>query len=229
MDGMQTPISTERMKKMNVKNGYTEVSTTDDMWLSLRIDWDPNEDYYITFREWEDVFDLRLHSIECKFLEFNPRNRTLIFVDSFGVKHEIDPVNEQSRENIKIYSWVGGEFPQGFPYEEKWFEIATIPFDRNFFKLGHCYMVKENRTEDPKPMMLMDMDFDQMHFVCVANPERFKDPGVKHVYVKAERYKRMKKPCWFQALMEGDVWSNDKYKEMAEDNTEQETGSGEIS
>lgn len=217
---------------MNVKNGYTEVSTTDDMWLSLRINWDPNEDYYITFQEWEDVFDLRLHSIECKFLEFNSLNKTLIFVDSFGVKHEIDPVNEHTRDSIRIYSIIGDlriNPSDAFPEKETWFEIAIIPFDQHFFKLGHCYMVKETRTEDPKPMMLIGMDFDQMHFVRVADPERFKDPGIQHVYVKAERYKRMKKPYWFQALMEGDVWSNDKYKEMAEDNIKQETGSAEIS
>lgn len=228
MDGMQTPISTERMKNMN--NDFIEAYTTDDLWISLRIAWDSNKTYWICPRPCEDADEIQCFGIECKFLgESSTFNKTLIFVDMYGVKHEIDPIIEKSRENIKIYSWVGGEFPQGFPYEEKWFEIATIPFDRNFFKLGHCYMVKETRTEDPKPMMLMDMNFDQMHFVCVADPERFKDPGIKHVYVKAERYKRMKKPYWFQALMEGDVWSNDKYKEMAEDNTEQETGSGEIS
>lgn len=201
---------------MNKK--FIEVYTTDDLWISLRIDWDPNEDYYITFQEWEDVFDLRLHSIECKFLEFSSLNRTLIFVDSFGVKHEIDPVDEHTRDSIRIYSIIGDlrvNPSDAFPEKETWFEIVTIPFDRNFFKLGHCYMVKENRTEDPKPMMLIEMNFDQMHFIRVADPDRFKDPGINHIYVKAERYKRMKKPYWFQALMEGDVWSNDKYKEMA--------------
>ena len=213
--------TTERMIQMNEKfnEKFMEVYTTDDMWLSLRIDWDPNVDYYITYRECEEVSDLQRHAIECKFLEASTLNRTLIFVDIFGVKHEIDPVVEQSRNNIKIYRLLG-ELPNGEPLEEKWFDVATIPFDRNFFKLGHCYMVKENRTEDYKPMMLIEMDFDQMHFVRVADPEHFKDPGIKHIYVKAERYKRMKKTYWFKALMEGDVWSNDDHKEMAK--TEEE-------
>lgn len=194
---------------MNEK--FTEVYTTDDMWLSLRIDWDPNEDYYITYRECKEVSDLHISSIECKFLEASTLNRTLIFVDIFGVKHEIDPVVEQSRNNIKIYRLLG-ELPNGEPLEEKWFDVATIPFDRNFFKLGHCYMVKENRTEDHKPMMLIGMDFDQMHFICVANPDRFKDPGIKHIYVKAERYNKMKKTHWFKPMMEGDVWSVEMIK-----------------
>lgn len=202
---------------MNEK--FMEVYTTDDIWLSLRIDWDPNEDYYITYRDCEEVSDLHIHSIECKFLEVSTLNGTLIFVDSFGVKHEINPVDEHTRDSIRIYRIIGDlmTHPSGaFPEKETWFEIATIPFDRNFFKLGHCYMVKENRTEDHKPMMLIEMDFDQMHFICVADPDRFKDPGIKHIYVKAERYKRMKNTYWFKALMEGDIWSNDVHKEMAE-------------
>ncbi|MBR5297045.1 MAG: hypothetical protein IKU29_04145 [Parabacteroides sp.] len=208
---------------MNKK--FTEVYTTDDVWLSLRIDWDSNEDYYITYLECEDASELQLHSIKCKFLEFSPLNNTLIFVDDFGIKHEIDPVDEHTRDSIRIYSIISYSILE----KVSWFEIAIIPFDRNFFKLGRCYMVKETRTEDPKPMMLIEMDFDHMHFICVADPDRFKDPGINHIYVKAERYKRMRKPYWFQALMEGDVWSNDKYKEMAEDNIKQETGSEEIS
>lgn len=195
---------------MNEK--FMEVYTTDDMWLSLRIDWDPNEDYYITYRECEEVSDLHIHSIECKFLEFSPLNNTLIFVDSFGVKHEIDPVDEHTRDSIRIYRIIGCSYLE----KETWFEIATVPFDRNFFKLGHCYMVKENRTEDHKPMMLIGMDFEQMHFIRVADPDRFKDPGIEHIYVKAERYKRMKNTYWFKPLIEGDMWSNDVHKEMAE-------------
>lgn len=201
---------------MNEK--FTEVYTTDDMWLSLRIDWDQDEDYYITYRECEEVSDLHTHSIECKFLEFSSLNRTLIFVDKYGVKHEIDPVDEHTRDSIRIYRIIGDYQSGAFLEKETWFEIATIPFDRNFFKLGHCYMVRENRTEDHKPMMLIEMDFDQMHFVRVANPDRFKDPGIKHIYVKAERYNKMKKTHWFKPMMEGDVWS-DVCCKVAEDKT----------
>lgn len=201
--------------QMNNKK-FIEVYTTDDVWLSLRIDWDPDEDYYITHLECEDVSDLQLHSIKCKFLEFNSLNKSLIFVDSFGVKHEIDPVNEHTRDSIRIYSVISYSNLE----KETWFDVATIPFDRNFFKLGHCYMVKENRTEDYKPMMLIGMDFDQMHFICVADPDRFKDPGINHIYVKAERYKRMKKTYWFKPMMEGDVWS-DACCKVAKDKTEE--------
>ena len=202
-----------------MNDDFMEVYTTDDLWISLRIVWDPNETYWICPRPCEDASQLELFGTECKFLEASMLNRTLIFVDRYGVKHEIDPVVEQSRDNIKIYRLLG-EFPNGEPLEEKWFVIATIPFDRNFFKLGHCYMVKENRTEDHKPMMLIGMDFAQMHFIKVSNPERFKDPGIQHVYVNANRYAHMKKSYWFKALMEGDVWSNACCK-VAEDKTEE--------
>lgn len=211
---------------MNDKK-FMEVYTTDDLWISLRIDWDFNKTYWICPRPCEDANEVQCFGIECEFREASMLNRTLIFVDGYGVKHEIDPTVEQSRENIKIYSWVGGEFPQGFPSEEKWFAIATIPFDRHFFKLGHCYMVKENRTEDHKPMMLIGMDFSQMHFIRVGDPERFKDPGIQHIYVNANRYAHMKKPYWFKALMEGDEWSNACCK-VAEDKTEEKVCSAGV-
>jgi hypothetical protein len=203
---------------MNEK--FMEVYTTDDVWLSLRIDWDSNEDYYITYRECKEVSDLHIYSIECKFLEVSSLNRTLIFVDIFGVKHEIDPVNEHTRDSIRIYRIIGDYQSGAFLEKETWFEIATVPFDRKFFKLGHCYMVRENRSGNLWPMMLIGMDFDQMHFIRVADPDRFKDPGIEHIYVKAERYNRMKKSHWFKPMMEGDVWSNDDHKEMAK--TEEE-------
>ena len=206
---------------MNEK--FMEVYTTDDIWLSLRIDWDPYEDYYITYRECEEVSDLHIRSIECKFLEASTLNRTLIFVDIFGVKHEINPVDENTRDSIRIYRIIGDSILE----KETWFEIATVPFDRNFFKLGHCYMVKENRTEDHKPMMLIGMDFEQMHFIRVADPDRFKDPGIAHIYVKAERYKRMKKTYWFKPMMEGDVWS-DACCKVAKDKTEEEVRSAGV-
>lgn len=199
--------------KMN--DNFIEVCTNDYLWISLRTDWEHDKTYWISSRPCEDAHDVQCRGIECEFLEVNMRNRTLIFVDSYGVKHEIDPIVERCRENIKIYSWVG-DFPNGFPSEEKWFDVATIPFDRNFFKVGHCYMIKENRREDHKPMMLIGMDTDQMHFICVGDPTPFKDPGVSHIYIKAERYKSMKKTYWFKAMMEGDVWSDDVHKEMAE-------------
>ena len=112
---------------MNKK--FTEVYTTDDVWLSLRIDWDSNEDYYITYLECEDASELQLHSIKCKFLEFSPLNNTLIFVDDFGIKHEIDPVDEHTRDSIRIYSIISYSILE----KVSWFEIAIIPFDRNFF------------------------------------------------------------------------------------------------
>jgi hypothetical protein len=199
---------------MNEK--FMEVYTTDDVWLSLRIDWDSNEDYYITYRECKEVSDLHIYSIECKFLEVSSLNRTLIFVDIFGVKHEIDPVNEHTRDSIRIYRIIGNSILE----KETWFEIATIPFDRNFFKLGHCYMVRENRGGDLWPMMLIGMNFDHLHFIRVADPDRFKDPGIEHIYVKAERYNRMKKSHWFKPMMEGDVW-NDACRKVAEDKTEE--------
>jgi hypothetical protein len=140
----------------------------------------------------------------------------ITFVNNYGVQCAVDPTNESTRENVKIFS---GDKRSDILIRETWFRIMYIPFDRQFFKLGHCYLVKETRLEDYKPMMLIEMNLDEMHFASVAHPDRFKNPGISHFYVKHKDYVKWRTlHDRFKALMEGDVWSD--HKEVAKDTTD---------
>jgi hypothetical protein len=80
--------------------------------------------------------------------------------------------------------------------------------------------MRVGREKEYVPVMLIEMDIEQMHFIRTASPDRPKDPGVKHEYIEATKYLKLNKPHWFKALMEGDVWSDDGDKEMAEDTSD---------
>lgn len=86
----------------------------------------------------------------------------------------------------------------GDPIE--WYSIEEMPFDTSFFKVGHAYMVRKNRGGNLSPMLLHAMDFKTLCFIDSC--------GEKEI-VPCERYKTMKKPYWFVALMEGDCWTGE--------------------
>lgn len=84
----------------------------------------------------------------------------------------------------------------GDPIE--WYSIEEMPFDTSFFKVGHAYMVRKNRGGVLSPMLLHSMDFKTLCFIDSC--------GEKEI-VTCDRYKTMKKPYWFVALMDGDCWT----------------------
>ena len=58
---------------MNDKK-FMEVYTTDDLWISLRIDWDFNKTYWICPRPCEDANEVQCFGIECEFREASMLN-----------------------------------------------------------------------------------------------------------------------------------------------------------
>lgn len=185
--------------------------------LYVNNEWNTDIKYYLYKGNVKTIEDVMLNSLTCKFITLTPSGK-LIFIDDIGLTIEVDVKDKETRRNLKI---MPEDLNSDVSYDcepvlLEWYTERHIVFDTKFFKLGHCYMVREKRNEDPKPMMLIGMDFDQMHFICVAHPDRFEDPGIEHIYVKAERYNRMKNTYWFKPMMEGDVWSDDVHKEMAE-------------
>ena len=86
----------------------------------------------------------------------------------------------------------------GDPIE--WCSIEEMPFDTSFFKVGHAYMVRKNRGGDLSPMLLHAMDFKTLCFIDSC--------GEKEI-IPCDRYKTMKKPYWFEALMKEDCWTGE--------------------
>lgn len=201
-------------------NKYSEVYTNDDTYLAVLTKWDTTETYYILQKKYfvkDDIKKSIDHAQAVRFVEYD--GITLIFMTETGIKISIDPTNENTRENVVIFRDCSG-----VPFPETWFEIKRIPFNRNFFKLGHPYMIRtgtnRRNARDLVPAMLIGMTFDQLHFIKVAHPERVKDPGIEHVYIDYRKYDLYNKDFWFKALMEGDVWSDDGDKAMAEDTSD---------
>ena len=192
-----------------MSNNFKEVYTNDDKWIELRYAWDPGLEYYIIYDD-KDLGSVisrsSMHVIEhdgpYKFVDVSAG--VITFVNNYGVKCTIDPSVGSTRKNVKIFS---GDKMLDILNREVWFRMRCIHFNRQFFKLGHCYLVKETKSSDYKPMMLIGMDPDEMHFISVSNPDHFKDPGISHYYVKLKDYEKWKTLCdRFKALMEGDVW-----------------------
>lgn len=190
-------------------NNFKEVYTNDDKWIELRYVWDPELEYYIIYDDKDlgsvisrSSIHVTEHDGPYKFVDV--KAGIITFVNNYGVQCTVDPTNESTRENVKIFS---GDKRSDILIRETWFHIKHTPFDRQFFKLGHCYMVKERKGEDYKPMMLIGMNPDEMHFISVSHPDHFKDPGISHFYVKYKDYVKWKTlHDRFKALMEGDVW-----------------------
>ena len=201
---------------------FKEVYTNDDKWIKLRYVWDPELEYYIIYdyKDSESTINRQfMNGIKYdgpyKFVDVSAD--IITFVNNYGVKCTVDPTNESTRENVKIFSGLKG---MNILIRETWFQISYVPFDKRFFKLGHCYMVKETKVADYKPMMLIEMTHAEMHFISVSRPDHLKDPGISHFYIKRNDYmRRRNKTCWFKALMEGDVWSD--HKEVTKETTDE--------
>lgn len=202
-------------------NNFKEVYTNDDKWIELRYVWDSGLEYYIIYDDKDlgsvisrSSIHVTEHDGPYKFVDV--KAGIITFVNNYGVQCTVDPTNESTRENVKIFS---GDKMCDILIREDWFHIKHILFNRTFFKLGHCYMVKERKSEEYKPMMLIGMNPDEMHFISVSHPDHFKDPGISHFYVKLKDYVKWKTlHDRFKALMEGDVWS--AHKEVAEGTTD---------
>lgn len=85
-------------------------------------------------------------------------------------------------------------------YPIEWYSIKEMPFDTSFFKVGHAYLVRKNRGGVLSPMLLHSIDFKTLCFIDSL--------GEKEI-ITCDRYKTMKKPYWFEALMKGDCWTGE--------------------
>lgn len=131
-------------------NNFKEVYTNDDNWIELRYVWDPELEYYIIYDDKDPGSVISRSSIHVikhdepyKFVDV--KAGIITFVNNYGVQCAVDPTNESTRENVKIFS---GDKRSDILIRETWFHIKHIPFNRTFFKLGHCYMVKERTVEE---------------------------------------------------------------------------------
>lgn len=111
---------------------------------------------------------------------------------------DIDPTDPIVRNTTRIFEWCDSD-----TFEEiEWYNIKTCPFDSSFFKVGHPYHVRMNRTEEMKYMLLIDKRFDRLIFVLG-------EYGKSTLYeVTDVKYKNQKKEYWYSAVLREDTWSD---------------------
>lgn len=183
--------------------------------LYVNNEWNKDIKYYLYKGHADTIEDVILNSLTCKYVMTTPSGK-ITFVDNIGLKIEVDVTDKETRRNLNI---MPEDLNSCVSYDSEpilleWYIERSIVFDTNFFKLGHCYMVRAKRNEEPKPMMLIHINYDNIKFIYVIDGGDDM-PKVEYLNISADRYTKMKSRYWFKAMMEGDDWSNDIHKEMA--------------
>ena len=118
-----------------------------------------------------------------------------------GIIYEIDGSCEKTRERVRIFK----HDEDGY-YEYHWCREVEMPFDTNFFKVGHPYLVTaKNDNLKEIPMILINMDTDALYF---GYYDHGKDIRVKVTSYKYNELTVSTKHKSFIPLMVGDVWKD---------------------
>ena len=115
-----------------------------------------------------------------------------------GVVYEIDGSCEKTRKRVRLFK----HDEDGY-YEYNWCREVRPPFDPNFFKVGHPYLVKIQDTQIP--MLLVSMDTDGLYFRYFDHGEETRFNVTSYSYEKMSDIETK-----FVSLMYGDVWKNKK-------------------
>lgn len=147
-------------------------------------------------------------------------NDKLIFTNiDTGVEITIDPRIKETRDTIRIYTYTSGESKDStkvFCIKRAWYYIEKIPFDTNFFKVGHAYRITDfdgKITDDGFVYALLrEITCEHMNFVYVKDLSF----GVTDtITVSAREYRRPRhdhKRSYY-AMDPNDKWT-DEIKEL---------------
>ena len=184
----------EDIKLMNTKyTVYNNFNNYDDYILTF--------DYHGTPEELSTRKDV--DKIHVNFISRYDTKFRFNSCDTEGIIYEIDGSCEKTRERVRIFK----QYEDGY-YEYHWCREVEMPFDTNFFKVGHPYRVRMNRTEEMEYMILIDKRFDRLIFVLGEH-------GKSTLYeVTDVKYRNQKKEYWYSAVLCEDTWSKDEKEEM---------------
>lgn len=104
-------------------------------------------------------------------------NDKLIFTSmNTGIEITIDPRIKETRDTIRIYTYTSGESKDStkvFCLKRAWYYIEKIPFDTNFFKVGHAYRINNSKgriTDDGFVYALLrEITCEHMNFVYISD------------------------------------------------------------
>lgn len=105
-------------------------------------------------------------------------NDKLIFTSmNTGIEITIDPTIKETRDTIRIYTYTSDESKDSekvMCLKRAWYYIEKIPFDTNFFKVGHAYRINNSKgckiTDDGfVHALLREITCEHMNFVYVSD------------------------------------------------------------
>ena len=152
----------------------------------------------------------------CSFSHFSTFHAPVFIQDETGLTINMMQTG-YSEIPLRLFLRFGND-PTEYTYEEyEWFRILKMPFDTEFFKVGHPYIVRLSRGTNGEFQyaILVSMTAEKMVFVYykenkdVEEEDRNQINNLICTYeVTAERYKKMKKDYWFQAVSKFDKWGD---------------------
>lgn len=128
-----------------------------------------------------------------------------------GIIYEIDGSCDNTRSRVRIFK----HNKDGY-YEYHWCREVEPPFDTEFFKVGHPYLVnpknvkREEKSLYPQkdiPMLLIRMDADALYFgyYDYEKDYRFKVTTYEYSWLT-----EVTRHASFIPLMVGDVWKDER-------------------
>lgn len=162
-------------------------------------------------RDSDESFDLVIDTDIERYAFKEILNNKLIFTEiDTGIEITIDPRIKETRDTIRIYTFDEWGDPTKVTCRKRaWYYIEKIPFDTNFFKVGHAYRINnsERRITDDGFVyaLLREITCEHMNFVYVSDPA-FGDTdtitiSARAYYRKSHNHKRR-----YYAMDPNDKW-----------------------
>ena len=198
---------------------FVEVKNNGRVSMSIQQDYDTDDvKYCITDGpEPDERSKCNVFIDNCSFSHINEKKYPVFFQNDTGLIIELDPLIPGERP-LGLFINRYKDF-EGFSiYEEcPWLKIETIPFDTEFFEVGHPYIIRLSRGKNAefRYAILVSMTVEKMIFVYQEENKNVDEEDRNQINnlictheVTAESYEKMRKDYWFQALSQSDRWSD---------------------
>jgi hypothetical protein len=145
-------------------------------------------------------------------------NDKLIFTNiDTGIEITIDPTIKETRDTIRIYTFSESkDSTKVLCCKKAWYYIEKMPFDTNFFKVGHAYRINNSKgriTDDGfVHALLREITGEHMNFVYISDLSFGITDTItvySHEYCRA-RYNHKRR---YYAMDPNDKWT-DEIKEL---------------
>lgn len=198
---------------------FVEVKNNGSMSVSIQQDYDTDDvRYCITDGpEPDERSKCNVFIDNCFFSHINEKKYPVFVQDDTGLIIELDPFRPGEMP-LGLFFSKYKDFECFSIYEEcPWLKIEMIPFDTEFFEVGHPYIIRLSRGKNAefRYAILVSMTVEKMVFVYQEENKNIDEEDRNQINnlictheVTAESYEKMKKDYWFQALSQLDRWSD---------------------